>query len=156
MLMEPRQTAVVYSTTQNIPWVNDRHWTRSLIQWFGLWLRTECALFEGNEKLNLWPRRGKSVRHRGFETHTCSTQLHCKIGDIDYSACNSYSLWWLYFLATAVWKSLLFRFPGGHVYFKEPSSACSQPGVSTFYKPCPSFLDMKSGRMRTKDGPWSS
>lgn len=54
MPMEARQTAVVYSTTQNIPWVNDRHWKRSLIQWFGLWHRTECALFEENEKLNLW------------------------------------------------------------------------------------------------------
>lgn len=31
-MMEPCQTAVVYSTTQNIPRVNDRHWTRSLIR----------------------------------------------------------------------------------------------------------------------------
>lgn len=48
--MEARQTAVVYSTTQNIPPVNDRHWERSLIQRLGLRHGTECALFEENEK----------------------------------------------------------------------------------------------------------
>lgn len=78
-------------------------------------------------------------------SHTRSTQLHCKIGHWNYSTCNnwilwrkgSYSLWELYFLATAVLKTLLFRFPGGHVYFKEPSSACSLPGVSTFLQALP-------------------
>lgn len=60
--------------------VNDRHWKRSLIQWFGLWHRTECALFEENEKLDVRLCKSKSVRYPGFESCTYGAQLPCKVG----------------------------------------------------------------------------